>query len=449
MTAIRTCAALAAALLGALPAAAKDTSVGQQFTAGSAYGCRNLANDNLTPILEGKEGVFYRVYADIRMHHPFSDRTVELLGQLSEALAQRGTTLMYLPIPTKSQAMPEQLPDLAQLYGFNVKQASGVYSSLLERLAARDVIAIDGQSALRAAAPGTHPYFGTDFHWNAEGARLMAAQIAGQLKGLEGYDALEKSEFQTTEIGVERAFSGLRRQIQKKCIDEIPQAETMTYETVKVESESLGALDLFGSSESRTPLVIVGTSFADMEIAHFEGWMAQYTQLDVVNYAITGGNQFGAMLSYLTSDDFREDPPHFLIWENPIYNNLLQYGEQPLLELISAAGDSCTVPMPIERVGASTLRVDLAGLTRLENDVIHAEAGREGPRQVTVTAHLADGSTRSNFIERGERLRATGHFYMPLDIFGTKPLTHIDVTFDRAVPESANVTLCRPLKETL
>ena len=441
-------AASIALALSHAPAWSKDQLAAEDFTEPSAYGCSNLAADNLTPIVEGKEGIFYRVYTDIRMQHPFSDRAVELIGELATALRQRGTTLIFLPIPSKSHAMPDQLPHLASLFGFNIEQATGEYRSVVQRLENAGVVAIDGQKALRAATPDNPPFFGTDFHWNAEGARLMAFEVATVLSQLDAYDALDKTEYTTVETGVERAFSGLRRQIQKKCVDEIPQAETMTYLTEAAETTGLGVADLFGSTETRPQLVLAGTSFADAELSNFDGWLAQYTKLEVFNYAVTGGNQFGAMLSYLTSDDFQADPPHFLIWENPIYNNLLQYGEQPMLELIAAAGDTCTLPLDTTREG-NTLSVDFGGQTRVEGDVIHVHAGTEGPRKATFAARLADGSLRSNYIERGDRLRATGHFYMPLDVFGPQDVVQLDVTFDRSVPQTASLTLCRSPKESL
>ncbi len=436
----------AAALTGASPAAAQSAT--QEFAAPSAYGCAHLENDNLTPILEGKEGVFYRVYADIRLQHPFSDRAVTLMGQLADNLAQRGTTLIYLPIPTKSQAMPDQLPDVAKLYGFRVDEADRVYRSLIDRLEAQGVTTADAQSALRNAE--TAPFFGTDFHWNAEGARLVAETVAKTLQAHPDYADLDKTSYITTETGTTRAFSGLRRQIQKRCLTEIPQAETMTYETVQQQTTvSLGAADLFGSDEARTQVVITGTSFADMEIANFDGWLSQYSELEVFNYAITGGNQFGAMLSYVTSDDFRADPPHFLIWENPIYNNLLQYGEQPMLELIAAASDTCGPAFDVAHDGGTGLSIDLTDTVRRGDDVIHAAAGTEGPRSATFTAHFADGTSRTNYLTRNSRLRATGHFYMPLEVFGTQTIERLDVTFDRPVPASATLNLCRPLKESL
>ena len=60
---------LASALLGTLSSPLPADPL-EQYFAPSAYGCRNLQADPQTPILEGKDGVFYRVYADIRMQHP-------------------------------------------------------------------------------------------------------------------------------------------------------------------------------------------------------------------------------------------------------------------------------------------------------------------------------------------------------------------------------------------
>ena len=105
----------------------------------SGFGCSKLHADAQTPILEGKEGVFYRVYADIRMHHPFSDRTVELLAQLSQTLAEQGTTLLFLPIPTKSQAMPGHLPEVAGHYGYKKDVSAAVYQDIVDRLRAAGV----------------------------------------------------------------------------------------------------------------------------------------------------------------------------------------------------------------------------------------------------------------------------------------------------------------------
>lgn len=68
--------------------------------------------------------------------------------------------------------------------------------------------------------------------------------------------------------------------------------------------------------------MLVGTSFSDSPLGNFAGFLSEYTGLDVVNHAVTGGNQFGGMTSCPTSRDFAENRPRFLIWQNPISNTL-------------------------------------------------------------------------------------------------------------------------------
>jgi alginate biosynthesis protein AlgX len=103
------------------------------------------------------------------------------------------------------------------------------------------------------------------------------------------------------------------------------------------------ALDIFGTDAAAASLVLAGTSFSDSNINNFAGFLSEFTGIEVTNYSITGGNQFGAMTSYLTSREFAEQRPTFLIWENPIYNGLAQFGPLPMEELIAAAGPSCDI----------------------------------------------------------------------------------------------------------
>ncbi|MFD0978429.1 alginate O-acetyltransferase AlgX-related protein [Tropicimonas aquimaris] len=419
----------------------------------SQFGCSGLPEVAQTPVIEGRDGVFYRVYADIRMHHPFSDKTIELLARLSRTLQDQGTTLVFLPIPTKSQAMPGRLPEFARHYGYKTDVSAAVYQDIVDRLRAAGVVTIHGQNAMLAAEAGAMPYFQADFHWSSEGARLAAVELAREIDRLPQAADLERSEFETRQTGTQVAFSGLRQLIQRNCLHQVPEPVTATWKTEKSTLDlglggeddgdgDGGGLDLFGDDESRVQVAVVGTSFSDMALANFDGWISQYTGLDVVNYAITGGNQFGSILSYLTSEDFARDRPHVLVWENPIYNNLLQYGDQPLLELIAAAGGACARPLDTRRTGPDRIEARLDGTDLAPGDVIFADAGGEGP--VSAEFHFAfdDGSARVQLLERGERLRHTGRFYMPVNAYPTDRLAAVSVTFDRPVPEGASLALC-------
>ena len=102
-------------LLAAAGAALLTTPV----LADSAFGCKRLESNPTLPSVEGKDGFFFRIFADLRMQHPFTEEVTTLMGQLSDALKAHGTTLMYVPIPTKSVTLPTFLPEEAALFGFD------------------------------------------------------------------------------------------------------------------------------------------------------------------------------------------------------------------------------------------------------------------------------------------------------------------------------------------
>ncbi|MEO6299679.1 MAG: hypothetical protein ABIV25_13595, partial [Paracoccaceae bacterium] len=329
----------------------------------TGFGCNAVEFSTALPAIEGKDGVFFRTFTDLRMQHPLDDRTVHMLGQLAKVLKENGTTLVYVTIPSKSQVMPQYLPAHAIDYGFVPQIADEIYTDFITRLNNAGILAPDIMTALHANTGTEKSLFGDDFHWTSQGAKLGAQAIAAMIKADPAYEDLPIKTFVTTPVGPEVAFSGMRRTLQSFCANSLPPTETMAYKTeaaaaATTDPASTG-LDIFASSAEILPVVLVGTSYSDSPINNFAGFLSEFTGLDVVNYAITGGNQFGAMTSYMTSDEFRQQRPRFLIWENPIYNNLAQYGAAPIEELIAAAGNTCTTKLPVTRVDERTISAAL------------------------------------------------------------------------------------------
>ena len=410
----------------------------------SGYDCDAYEFSSALPSVEGKEGVFFRTFADLRLQHPMDQRTISLLGRLAKVLAENGTTLVYVTIPAKSQAMADYLPDRAADYGFNPEMAEMIYTDIVTRMAAVGIVAPDIMTALQNVKGDERAFFGADFHWTSEGARSAAEAIGSALKAQPAYAELTPAAFESKTIGKETAFSGMRRTLQGFCRNALPPTETMAFKTVPVAGAAgdVGALDIFADSGTTVPAVLVGTSFSDSSINNFVGFLTEYSGLDIVNYAITGGNQFGAMTSYLTSDEFRGSRPRFLIWENPIYNNLAQYGSAPLEELIAAAGTGCTQPLATAKVDDYTLSASLAGFAVSPDDAIFADFGAEGARAASFALVTTDGITRKSKIERGERLRGTGNFYLGLSPFRHAGFTEVTVRFDRPVSDTTQLTYC-------
>ncbi len=84
------------------------------------------------------------------MQHPFTEEVTTLMGQLSEALKAHGTTMLYVPIPTKSVTLPTFLPDGG--HAVRLRRDGGESPSTRtrsQRLKAKNVIAVDLLSALK------------------------------------------------------------------------------------------------------------------------------------------------------------------------------------------------------------------------------------------------------------------------------------------------------------
>jgi len=411
----------------------------------SSFGCTGLETLPELPTLEGKDGVFFRINKNLRMNHSFSDQIVDSIADLAQVLAANGTTLIFVPIPTKSVTMPEHLPPSAALYGFDLEIATEVQLDILRRLSDAGVLTVDARAAMRETPEGELPFFKADFHWSAAGARETARAIAQVIHAQPEAENLERTTFETTEQGLDIAFSGMRRILQRHCTDTLPEAVTMTYETTQNQPLDLaaGGLDLFGDGPANVSIALLGTSFSDSDINNFPGFLAEFAELEVVNYALTGGNQYGAMTSYLTSTEFAEAPPRFLVWENPIYNNLAQFGDLPMRELVAAAGQSCTVALPMQiDATTGTVTVDLSGYALTSSDTVFIDTHRNVDTEAKFVFGSSDGLERVKMIERAERLSRTGRFYMPLSGLWDSGATSLRVETKHPFTSDPSVYLC-------
>lgn len=418
----------------------------------SQFGC---ARTDFAPSasIEGLDGVFYRVQSDLRLQHPMDDIVVDQLARLTRALAEQGTTLIFVNVPTKGQAMPQYLPPEAAAYGYDPATMQANYQDVTDRLNDAGVPAPDLMTAMLAAEDKV--FFQADFHWTPTGARLAAKAIGEMIRNHPAYADVTPVAFTSQEGPTEAAFSGLRRELQTFCKDTLPPVQATTWTTTPAAAavddpsdifadapaDAEGTLDIFGTGETQGSLVLVGTSFSDSTINNFAGFLSEYSGIEVVNYAITGGNQFGSMTSYLTSLDFARDRPTFLVWENPIYNSLAQFGPVPMDELILAAGPPCDIATETTAED-NTLSARFKPGSLTPDDAFLFDHGSDGARAATVTLETASGITRSLRIERGDRLRATGRFFLKLAPYWQPDLVRVAVTFDRPLGESSALTLC-------
>ncbi|EPX86005.1 alginate O-acetyltransferase AlgX-related protein [Salipiger mucosus] len=438
---LKTGAAMLTAALAGLGGLAATPLAAQQADA-SSYGCRDLTSAKPMAFLEGEGGVFYRLNLDMRMNHPFSERAAASVKALSDALAAKGTTLVYLPVPTKSLAMPDELPPAAASFGYDGAVARKAYRAFIDRFREVGVPVVDTATAMRGAEGPEPPFVATDFHWSSTGARAVAGQVAETLAALPVHEDMAKTDHVTRKTETDKLASAMRRRIQPYCSDSIPQAETQGFVT-EATSDSGGSTEggIFADAESAPPISLVGTSMSAEPAFNFEGFLAEAAGAEVANYAITGGNQFGSITSYLLSADFRDAPPDVLIWENPIYNNLGEFGELPWLELIAAVQDSCE-PVETTISDDGTLSAQLS-TDALGPDVsIRADSGDANGRQASFRFRTEEGFAVDSTITRPDRYEPTRWFYQALAPLQRSDFTRVEVGFDQPATDDATIALC-------
>ena len=407
----------------------------------SAYGCARLSEVTPVPYVEGRDGVFFRLTVDLRMHHPLSDVSLDLMRQLSEALAARGVTLIYVPLPTKALAMPDNLPEEAAAFGYDHVIAAQGYMGMVERLRAAGVLTVDALSPLLALPEGELAFIPTDHHWTSAGARAVAEATALAIAETPGYADIPSTGHETVELGVQEVFSPIRREIQALCRDTIPPSETLAFETTVTEAASVDAGSIFAAEAGGPAIALVGTSMSRTEAFNFDGFLAEATGLDLVNYAVTGGNQFGAMVSYMMSDEFLAAPPKYIVWENPFYNNLGEFGELPIREMIASATDQCT-PLEAERIDANTLAARIPDGELPADAYVRADTGSVMGRAIQIGFTNAEGLRVEASIERTQRLEPSRHFYQYMEPFWEPGISEVEVRFDRAVSDDAGLAIC-------
>ena len=409
----------------------------------SHFGCKGLETAKPMATLEGKDGVFFRLNLDMRMNHPLSQQTAAMIGRISDALAEKGTTLIYIPVPTKSLAMPDNLPDSVADYGFDLQIAETAYQDFLDNLSAHGVTAIDSVKAMRGVDGDA--FLATDFHWSPEGSRSVARAAAAVIRDSDGYGDIEKTNYVNIEGETHLRFSEMRNRIQAYCRESVPRVEIPHYETSATSQADVSG-GIFAADSAGPPIALTGTSMSAEEDFNFAGFLAEASGAAVADYAITGGNQFGGITSYLLSEDFHNTKPAYVIWENPIYNNVGEFGETPLRELMAAATQNCE-PVKTSNPSPGTLVADLNPETLPEHAYVRVDTGAPTGRQAQFHFISDDGLDVAATITRPVRYDATRWFYQYAEPLWSANLAQVRVDLDQPAEAGATLAICTT-KET-
>jgi alginate biosynthesis protein AlgX len=423
-------AALCGLVLAAAPALAQS----------SAFGCTDLGGRHRMASLEGRGGTFFRIVPDMRLIHPFADETVALMAALADTLAAQGTTLVYLPLPPKSLALPDALPPEARDWGFDEPLAATLYDDILRRLDERGVVTVNARTALRVAGDAAPTFHGTDPRITAEGARRLARAVADRLATVAPLAGLPKDQFTTRATGTTRLPSAYRAILQRHCLVTLPEVMAETFATSR--SDGVAAGDSLMATGAG--IALLGTEDAGDPSANLAGFLAEATGLAVQAYAVPEGGAFAAISSYMTSRAFAEARPKVIVWAVPVADSLAAHGDGPLRELIAAAGDTCRTALPVgPGMTPGTLLVDLAGADPGRPGMLFVDTGLAAASRIEARFTGPDGQARSAWLARHPRQLPTGRFYIPLDGLVPGGARQVEIVSDGGVALDARAALCQ------
>lgn len=275
-----------------------------------------------------------------------------------------------------------------------------------------------------------------DFHWTAEGARLTAKTVAEELIESKVIEPFTESNFETIYSGLAFNRGSVKQGIQIICQKNLRVQYFKTYQTtMKSSGADLDSSSLFGESDEKN-IILIGTSFSALDRFNFSGFLEQYLNTSVSNYAISGGGAIAAWQDYLKSDEFSDNPPDVIIWEVPAYYkldtlNIYSY-LNPLLY------DACE-QQPV-LVQQSDIRFKNGGLAHelvfspnasvsSKNLVVDVQYSDQGILEMSSTIWFGSGGHKDYMLKRNSRSKADGRFVFELadDQYGDEVVIAIDI----------------------
>lgn len=419
--------------------------------ADSVYGCSDLETLRDRAVVEGEQGTFFRVEPDLQMFHAFSRETVADLAALSRALAGQGTTLIYAHLPTKSLVMPNDLPPAAAKFGFDVDLATTLYDEDLRRLTEQKVVAPNLRRAMRAGADEPPSMFRTDYRMTSDGARRAARAVADAIAATDGFASLTKIHFATRSIGPLILPSEMRTALQRHCLVELPQVEAEGFETPRLQAGTTRATNTIfasgaggaGPGTGNGRIALLGSEYSGEPAANLAGFLSEFTGLEVVEYSVTGGGSFAAISSYLTSREFAQSHPTYLVWANPVFDSLAAFGDQPMRELIDASAGNCPLDLPLlSGGGLDRISADLSVLDQGQSYTLLLDA--EGSQASTARFDFLSGTglTRTKQIFRHPDQARTGRFFMPMSGLWAEGAQLVEISLDVPLGPTIHVRAC-------
>lgn len=261
-------------------------------------------------LIDGKDGWLFRTRNDLRTEIGTTPEGYEQLKRFRDALKARGTELLIVFQPTKGLVVRNKLtPEWYAKFDYQTARAN--YIKTIENFRKAGIWAADYSPLFDEQGKKTDFFFKDDHHWTPRGAKDAAKLTAEVLKQIPAYASIPKKEFVTKRVGILGSPGSSGEAAGDICGNSYDTEYVDRYATEPAD-ESDGD-SLFGDSAS-PEVILVGTSNSGVAY-NFAGYLEQYSGVQVMNMAVTGGGYESAMLQLLASEEFQKNPPKVIVWE--------------------------------------------------------------------------------------------------------------------------------------
>jgi alginate biosynthesis protein AlgX len=274
----------------------------------SSYNTKEL--DFHSMLIDGQDGWLFRTKNDLRTDIGTTPEGYAQLKRFRDTLKARGVELLIVFQPTKGLVNRRKLtPEWQAKYDWETARAN--YIKTVEQFRKLGIWAADYSPLFDEQGKDTDFFFKDDHHWTPRGAKDAAKLTAEVLKQIPAYADMPKKEFVTKRVGI-LGSPGSSGEAAGKICNNSYDTEYVDRFATEPADESSGD-SLFGD-ESKPEVVLVGTSNSGVAY-NFAGYLEQYSGVQVMNMAVTGGGFESAMLQLLASDEFQKSPPKVVVWE--------------------------------------------------------------------------------------------------------------------------------------
>ena len=274
---------------------------------------------NFTTLVQAQGDWLFRTREDLRTEFDTTPAGYKRLQQLHDAFKKRGVELVVVYQPTRGLVNRNMLT-AEEKAKFDYQKALTNYKAMLQRFQkigynVPDLSPLTNEQ-LAAADQGKDFYFRGDQHWTPYGAERAAKIVADTVHRMPAFEGIPRKEFETHKSGRMGKTGTLHNVAGQLCGTSYAIQYMDQFATEP--KGAAGGDDLFGDGGD-AQITLVGTSHSGKNY-NFSGFLQQYIGADVLNVASPGGGLEGAMIQYLGSEEFQNNPPKILIWEfSPLY----------------------------------------------------------------------------------------------------------------------------------